>query len=66
MSKNNENPTQSVRRSPRKRYRKLFVDLVASIDSDTSSYKVEETVSSSIFRKTKATKKQYQLTRKKK
>ena len=57
MSKNNANPAQSVRRSPRKRLRKLFADFVTSIDSDTSSYEVEESTSSPVFRKTKATKK---------
>ena len=57
MSKNNANPAQSVRRSPRKRPRKLFADFVTSIDSDTSSYEVEESTSSPVFRKTKATKK---------
>ena len=57
MSKDNANPAQSVRRSPRKKPRKLFADFVTSIDSDTSSYEVEESTSSPVFRKTKATKK---------
>ena len=42
MSKINANPAKSVRRSPRKRFSKLFADFVTSIDSDTSSYEVQE------------------------
>ena len=53
MSKNTANLAQSVRRSPRKRSRKLIADFVTSIDNDSSSYEVEENSSSPVFRKIK-------------
>ena len=66
MSKNTANPAQSVRRSLRKRSGKLFSDFVKSIDSDTSSYEVEESTASPIFRKTNTTTKPVSTHRKEK
>ena len=59
MSKNTANLAQSVRRSPRKRSRKLFADSVTSIDRDSSSCEVEENTLLPVFqkKKTKTTKK---------
>ena len=57
MSKNTANLAQSVPRSPRKRSRKLFADSVTSIDSDSSSYEVEENTLLPVFQKTTTTKK---------
>ena len=53
MSKNTANLTQSVQRGPRKRSKKLFADFVTSIDSDSSSYEVEENTSLPVFWKKK-------------
>ena len=53
MYKNTASLAQSVRRSPRKKSSKLFADFVTSIDSVTSSYEVEESTSSPVFRKRK-------------
>ena len=58
MSKNTANLAQSVRRSPRKRSRKLIAGFVTSIDNDSSSYEVEENSSSPVFRKISTHKKE--------
>ena len=45
MSKSTADLAQLVRRSSKKRSTKLFADFVTSIDSDSSSYEVEENTS---------------------
>ena len=63
MYKNTGNSAQGIQRSSRNRPRKLFEDFVTSIDSNKSSYEVEESTSSPVFRKTKTTRSiKYQLT----